>query len=294
VLSSLLAHFVGTRHMDQAYISDMHSIAWSINYSLGLVTMGDILEILPFDDPVVVLEVDGETLWNALESSLKLWPAHEGRFPAISGFRLTWDSRKAPGRRVLGIWLLKRNVSSQHEVNEEPIERVAGGRKYNIVTREYMAQGHDGFSVLKRGRLLIDHDCGAIMSSIVRKYMLGSQFVNKVIRMKNQHGTPTVHQERTRVAIDLQKQGQECKPAISAAARQWERALFLVRQANYRDHIAISTSEDMTTVDAFDGHSIRKGRSCNKVSPDANPDLLVVSPAIDGRLKDESKESTGE
>jgi len=47
-------------------------------YGPGLITMGDILEILPFDDPVVVLEVDGETLWNALESSLKLWPAHEG------------------------------------------------------------------------------------------------------------------------------------------------------------------------------------------------------------------------
>ena len=40
--------------------------------------MGDILEILPFDDPLVVLEIDGETLWDALESSLKLWPAHEG------------------------------------------------------------------------------------------------------------------------------------------------------------------------------------------------------------------------
>ena len=78
MFSSLLAHFVGTRHMDQAYISVMYSIAWLINYSLGLVTMGDILEILPFDDPVVVLELDGETLWDALESSLKFWPAQEG------------------------------------------------------------------------------------------------------------------------------------------------------------------------------------------------------------------------
>ena len=37
--------------------------------------MGDILEIWPYD---VVLEVDEETLWEALESSLKLWPAQEG------------------------------------------------------------------------------------------------------------------------------------------------------------------------------------------------------------------------
>ena len=78
VPSSLLAPFVGTRHMDQAYIFDMHQCARLISYYLGLVTMGDILEIFPFDDPIVVLEVDGETLWDALESSLKLWPAQEG------------------------------------------------------------------------------------------------------------------------------------------------------------------------------------------------------------------------
>lgn len=74
----LPAPFVGTQHMDQAYISNMYHSVLLISYSLGLVTMGDILEILPFDDPVVVLEIDGETLWEALENSFKLWPAQEG------------------------------------------------------------------------------------------------------------------------------------------------------------------------------------------------------------------------
>jgi len=265
-------------------------------YGPGLVTMGDILEILPFDDPVVVLEVDGETLWDALESSLKLWPAQEGRFPAISGFRLTWDSRRDPGSRILGMWLLKPKFSingTSFRADEEPIERVAGGRKYKIVTREYMAQGHDGFSMLTKGQLLIDHESGAIMSSIVRKYMLGSQFVNKVIRLNERR---TVHKERTRTAIELQEQlKEEIKPPISAAARRWEHAMSSVLQAiRYRDHIAICMSEHMTTVDAFDGDNTRKGRSCNKVSLETNPDLLMVCPAIDGRLKDEAKETSSE
>jgi len=79
VPSSVLVPFVGTRHMDQAYISDVyHCVYQLISCYLGLVTMGDILEILPFEDPVVVLEIDGKTLWDALESSLKLWPAQEG------------------------------------------------------------------------------------------------------------------------------------------------------------------------------------------------------------------------
>ena len=44
----------------------------------GSITLGDILEILPFEDPIVVLELDGESLWDALESSLSTWPAQEG------------------------------------------------------------------------------------------------------------------------------------------------------------------------------------------------------------------------
>lgn len=45
---------------------------------IGNITLGDILEILPFEDPVVVLELDGETIWDALEASLSTWPAQEG------------------------------------------------------------------------------------------------------------------------------------------------------------------------------------------------------------------------
>ena len=130
------------------------------------------------------------------------------------------------------------------------------------------------------------------MSNDFLNAALGSQFVNKVIRLKERH---TVHQERTRAAIDLQEQKlkEELKPAVSVAAHRWERAMSLVRQAmHYRDHLAICTSEHMTTVDAFDGHNTRKGRACNKVSLETNSDLLVVSPAIDGRLKNEGEESS--
>lgn len=44
----------------------------------GNVTLGDILEILPFEDPAVVLELDGGAIWDAMESALSTWPAQEG------------------------------------------------------------------------------------------------------------------------------------------------------------------------------------------------------------------------
>lgn len=49
-----------------------------ISVSIGNITLGDILEILPFEDPIVVLELDGESIWAALEASLSTWPAQEG------------------------------------------------------------------------------------------------------------------------------------------------------------------------------------------------------------------------
>jgi 5'-nucleotidase len=36
------------------------------------------MEILPFEDPIVVIELDGQAIWSALEASLGKWPAQEG------------------------------------------------------------------------------------------------------------------------------------------------------------------------------------------------------------------------
>ena len=45
---------------------------------VGEITLGDVLEILPFSDSTVVIEVDGRTIWEAFEVGLSKWPAQEG------------------------------------------------------------------------------------------------------------------------------------------------------------------------------------------------------------------------
>ena len=64
--------------------------------------------------------------------------------------------------------------STPQLVDGEPIKREKGGRMYKIVSREYMAQGHDGFIALKGKKYLVDDESGQMMSSIVRKYLLGT------------------------------------------------------------------------------------------------------------------------
>jgi len=61
-------------------------------YGPGKITLGDILgqlilaswnstdcvEVLPFEDAVVCLEIDGKGIWDTMEGALSKWPAQEG------------------------------------------------------------------------------------------------------------------------------------------------------------------------------------------------------------------------
>ncbi|KDR81434.1 hypothetical protein GALMADRAFT_239326 [Galerina marginata CBS 339.88] len=273
-------------------------------YGPGLVTIGDILEILPFEDPIIVVEVDGAALWDALESSLSTWPAQEGRFPTLSGFRVSWDSQREPGNRILGIWHLTLVVQPQGmkgrspQFKEEPVKRESQGRTYKIVTREYMAQGHDGFTALTRGKVLLDDECGAMLSTIVRKYLLGSQFVNRMIRLKDNHELHFLR-DKTNVTInDLEEEAKDVAEGDhkAAAVNLWKHAASLAihrarSKFHYQNHFKISETEHMSPVDAFDGVNARRGFECKEISTKEDEDLLVVSPEVDGRLRDEAKAS---
>ncbi|TFK25066.1 flagellar associated protein [Coprinopsis marcescibilis] len=254
-------------------------------YGPGVVTLGDILAILPFEDAIVVIEMDGEALWSALEASLSTWPSQEGRFPVISGFKVTWDSTREPGNRVTEVHLLQEYLTesgSLGHLNSEPIKRERGGRKYKIVTREYMADGHDGYTAMKDCPRLVDEECGSLMSSLVRKYLLGSHFVNKIIRTKA--ASNGLHPKVQQVLSSEQKE--------SNVKLRWKNALEKVinRQSlsHYRNRLDVPGVDHMSSVDVFDGEKARRGESCPYESRDGQ-DLLVISPEIDGRLKDQGR-----
>ncbi|CAE6416264.1 unnamed protein product [Rhizoctonia solani] len=252
-------------------------------YGPGDITLGDLLEILPFEDPIVVQALDGETIWDALEAGLSTWPAQEGRFPIISGIRVEWDSRLAPGSRVQGVWLAEQEVDSDGSVrskNGEPIERDTS-HTYRIVTREYMAAGHDGYDALKGKPFLIDDENGVIMSSIVRRYLLGSQYIHTFKAHKSEH-SPTFLSSSSVHTISKAKQ-RWIKATEMIVNFEKQRAPTSHSVAEIGDALRIAQREHMTDIDRFDGARAR----CGKVSQSKrNIDLVVVSPVTDGRLKD--------
>lgn len=126
---------------------------------------------------------------------------------------------------------------------------------------------------------------------------IGSQFVNKVLRLQSQQKRHFINENTRDIIAALQKDKEHEKhPSPSASAvKLWQHAADVVHKArsqlHYRNHFKIAHTEHMSSVDAFDGEKTRKGQDCAEVSTEENADLLVVAPAIDGRLKNEGADS---
>lgn len=249
-----------------------------------------------------MIELDGAAIWEALETSLSTWPAQEGRFPIVSGFHVFWDSRRESGHRVLGVWLLKHkkegngdnHTSSASDVLDvEEVKRESNGRKYRVVTREYMAEGHDGYNAFQGKPLLIDGENGHLFSTIVRKYLLGSLFVNKMANLV-QASRPKNLQPRTKIAISRAATTELSATHESRAHQHWTQAINLIFQrsrSHYQDQLMVCATEDMSGVDQYDGRNIRTGQPTSKTDQLTmyDIDLLLVNPEVDGRLKDKAR-----
>ncbi len=107
----------------------------------GAVTFGDVLSVLPFDSPLVTLDLLGKVLRQVLEHSVSRWPNHDGRFLQVSGLRATFNMKAPVGSRLL-----------QVSVGERKLE---DNTWYSVVTDVFVANGGDGFKMfsLSKNRL---------------------------------------------------------------------------------------------------------------------------------------------
>ncbi|PVF93825.1 Metallo-dependent phosphatase [Serendipita vermifera] len=276
-------------------------------YGPGYFTVGNILEILPFQDPIVVLKMDGPTIWAALESALETWPAQEGRFPIVSGFRVEWDSRRPKGQRVLSVKLARESHGpDDHDDSHSESGSVSGaqtpvpmtlvdvinesgGPQYNVVTRLYMAQGFDGYDAFKGCTFLVDEENGRIMSDLVRHYLLGRQYINTMKSLEVDKAPSYLSKQTSQIIASEQKK--HANGSQKHGSARWAEIVRKKvikpskRSAVNSYHVALN--EHMSGVDCVDGARFRGAIDREKEAEEKlREDMIVCSPRIDGRLKD--------
>lgn len=146
----------------QIAIQNSGSIRASI--PAGTVTLGQVLEVLPFGNTLATCELRGDDLWAALEHSVSRAenPENEGtgRFLQVSGLRFTWNAAQPAGARIVSAEV--RNADGSYAA----LDRAA---TYRMVTNDFTRQGGDGFDMLVQ-KAINPYDFGDTLDSVLAGY----------------------------------------------------------------------------------------------------------------------------
>jgi hypothetical protein len=149
-------------------------------YPPGVLKVKDMMNCFPFEDPCVVIAVQGKYLLEALENSVSKYPALEGRFPQISGIEFTFDPSKPAGSRCKDIL-----------VGGQPLEPE---KEYIVVTRDYMVRGKDGFTSLMLeeeggpARSVVSEENGVLISMLLRQYFMSLKVLGRWKKWSSEMG----------------------------------------------------------------------------------------------------------
>lgn len=149
-------------------------------YPPGVLLLKDILNCFPFEDPVVVLRINGKAILEALENSVCLVPALEGRFLQVSNIQFAYNPNLPPGSRVT--WT---------KIHGEPLDLE---KSYTMATRGYMGRGKDGYdSLLVRSEggeaeEIVSEENGILISMVLRQYFMSLKVLGKWARW-----SPSLH-----------------------------------------------------------------------------------------------------
>ncbi len=146
---------------------------------MGDITMGNVLEVLPFGNTITRVELTGKQLKAALEHGVSAAEQEEGRFPQVAGIRFVWDLKLPVGKRVTKV-----------EVKDESgnFQLLNPQTMYRVATNNFLASGGDGYSAFAEGKNLLE--TGYLLSDAIAEYISTSsplqvKIENRIVRQDN-------------------------------------------------------------------------------------------------------------
>ena len=119
----------------------------------GPLTRRDVVSLVPFNNVVVVLEMTGRRLREALEFGLADRERQGGQFLQVSGMTLTYDPQRPRGERLVTA-----------EVGGRPLDAEA---RYRVATVDFLARGGGGIPAFHDARVLLSPTSGPLLSDVV-------------------------------------------------------------------------------------------------------------------------------
>ncbi len=126
----------------------------------GTVTMGDVLETLPFGNAIATFQLEGTYVKAALENGARTYPSANGGFAHVSGLRYTINADQPVGDRVsnIEVW------------NGTAWEALVLTQTYNVVTNDFMRKGGDNY-LMFRDYAINPYDFGPNLADALADYL---------------------------------------------------------------------------------------------------------------------------
>jgi 5'-nucleotidase / UDP-sugar diphosphatase len=132
----------------------------------GDFSMGQVVEILPFGNYLVVIDISGRQITDALENGVSQVEQGAGRFPQVAGMRYTWDSQAAVGSRII-------SVEIKNGDGYVPLDPSA---TYSLATSDFLAGGGDGYTVFEEAAKY--YNSGLVDYEVLKDYIKNNSPLN--------------------------------------------------------------------------------------------------------------------
>ncbi|XP_035893390.1 apyrase-like [Anopheles stephensi] len=134
---------------------------------IGAITNGLAIEAAPYGSSVDMIKLKGEDLWKAVDHSFTLDDEFRLNTIQVSGMKVVVDLSKKPYERVQEIQIVDAD-GKMTALNKQQL--------YYVVAPSYLADGKDGFEMLKQGT---DRVTGSLDSDVLIEYVRKRQTITK-------------------------------------------------------------------------------------------------------------------
>ena len=131
----------------------------------GEITFNDLLNVLPFNNTGVVVEVSGETVLKMLNAAVAKWPEENANFPHVSGVMFLVNTQAEADSRVYGVQILNPETGAY-----EPLEN---DRMYTVASNNFiLLECGDGMTMFEGAKVV--SDTGILDIEILENYIVNN------------------------------------------------------------------------------------------------------------------------
>jgi 2',3'-cyclic-nucleotide 2'-phosphodiesterase (5'-nucleotidase family) len=149
ILCDLVADAI--RNVGEGDISMINAGSIRTDLMRGNITFQNVLDILPFSADIIIKEVSGQDVLDALEYGMKNLPDKTSRFPQVSGIsfkvNITFKSSVIVDDEEMFVKVDGKRRVYDVKVGNEPLDL---NKIYKMSFGNYIADGGDGFSMFKK------------------------------------------------------------------------------------------------------------------------------------------------